>query len=257
MRELGMRLVGAGSPDGEVRADKVAGIATALSDLVLRLTREAADAAGLGRPGSAIERIGEVRLAGLATADSGTRLVFHFGDAGAFDVDPLGEVADGMLWDVVYGMVLNTRPSFTTNTIAEATGRLAGAMNRAAHEVSLTMGGHLPLTVEPAAVDRRVWDLFAKEAGPASVTGVLEAVDLRNGRFRLLTSDEVRIDLVDVQRKAEAAALVSQSVVATGLRIVPEGSGHLRIESAVLAPFDRETVPAPVDDTDAPLPGLE
>ena len=63
MREIELRMYGQADPPGELRADAAARVGEALQDVILRLTREAANAAGLGRPPRVLEQLGEVRPA--------------------------------------------------------------------------------------------------------------------------------------------------------------------------------------------------
>lgn len=254
MREVELTLLRVGSPEGEIRADRAGAIATALYELVLRLTREAADAAGLGRPPSAVERMGEVRLVGLGTREH--RLVFRLGDPQALDIDPLAERTDQMLAEVVEGVTRGERPLFVTSSIAEAVGRLVGALDRAAPAVAVGLNGRLPVEVEPATVNRRLWDGYVKHTVRTRITGVLEAVDVRNGRFRLVDVEGQRYDLVEVASKEQAAALVTLRVTAEGLLVVPEGNGHTRMEQPTLRPVDPDEVPVPEVDTEGMLPGL-
>ncbi|MBW3084264.1 hypothetical protein KEM60_00451 [Austwickia sp. TVS 96-490-7B] len=232
MRDIEVRLRGHGGPDAELRADRVAAIAAALDDLVLRLTREAASAAGLGRPGFAIERLGEVRL--ISIAAGGPRLTFTVGDADALDIDPLGQMTDALFWGIVEGMAVNERPTFVTNTIAEATMRFVAALQRSAPHVDVTFGARSPIHLATGAINRRVWEPDDSGAHRRTLTGLLEAVDLRNAHFRIVDAEDNRVELVDVREAEEASQLVGQVVVAEGTFIPARGASKPRMEEVAV-----------------------
>ena len=139
MREIELRLSGHAGPPGELRADHAARIGETLQSLVLRLTREAAGVAGLGRPVRVLEQIGEVRLAGVA--EGSTRLIYRVGDSTSLDVDPLSDAVDAMFVEIVDGMARNRLPSFATDTIAQAVDDFAGALQKSARRVSASLSG--------------------------------------------------------------------------------------------------------------------
>ncbi len=252
MRDIELRLDGHGGPSGELRADRAASIAAALDELVLRLTRHAASAPGLGRPGIPIERLGEVRLAGISPGS--TCLLFRVGDASALDIDPLGEEADAMFWDIAQGIANNCRPEFVTATIAAATQRFVGAMVSTAATVTIAVGTRQPVLITTAQADRTIWEPADSAIGPATLAGKLEAVDLRSAHFRIVDDVGNRIELHDVQDSADVAALVNHRVLAEGLYTPATASSRARLDGVTIRPFE---LPAELTEAaEPPAPDL-
>lgn len=235
MREVELRFEGTGAPAGEMRADHAAAVATALDTLLLRLTREAASAPGLGRPGMTIERLGEVRLTGITTGS--TRLVFRIGDADAL-VDPLADRTDAMFRGIIRGVSVNESPAFATPTIRDATLRLVGALQKAAPIVEITTTVDPVVRVVTAGIVRDVWKPRDGEAEPATLAGRLEALDFRNGRFRLVDDVGNRIELHDVDDPGTAAELANQRVLAEGLLSPATNTSRAKLTGVRLRPFE-------------------
>ncbi|MDO5699755.1 MAG: hypothetical protein Q4G51_17460 [Dermatophilus congolensis] len=251
MREIEIRLIGHDGPDGELRADRAAGIAKSLDDLVLRLTREAAEMAGRGRPGVVIEKLGEVRLAGIDRGS--TVLTFAIGDADALEIDPLSEPTQQMFDELVQGIAANHRPEFVTDTISEATDRLIAALQKAALEVDIAIDRRRSARLALATVSRDVWKPLDPGGEVTTLVGLLEAVDLRNAHFRLLDDAGNRIELIDVVNSEAVAPLAGSRVAATGTYAKASGAGRSRIEGASIAEF---SLPALLLEAVAPLSGL-
>lgn len=253
MREIELRLDRHGEPDGELRADRVAWIVTAVDDLMLRLTREAASAAGLGRPGLVIERLAEVRLAGIS--GKGTRLLFRVGDPDALDIDPLSDQSDSMLRALLVGIADNSRPEFVTGAIAAATLRLVAALQRSAPLVEVSVGGRTPMRLFTARLDRTVWEPEDRDGRPTTLTGRLEAVDLRNAHFRIVDDEGRRIELVGVENSDEAAAFVNSLIIAEGALTPATVTARARMESVTVTPVPDPTGSLPTP-TPTPTPGM-
>lgn len=242
MRQVTLRFEGHGAPVGQMKADRAAAVATALDHLVLRLTREAASAAGLGRPGTTIERLGEVRLTGISAGSA--VLTFQIGDAEALtdsrgrQIDPLAEHIDTMFHAIVCGISRNDPPAFMTPTIKDATLRFVGALQRAAPVVDVTNADDAVVRVLTTHINREVWLPRAGEAAPATLAGRLEALDFRNGHFRLVDDVGNRIELVEVLDLGTAAELANQRVLAEGLFCPATATSKARLESVTLRPFE-------------------
>ena len=172
MREIELRLSGHAGPPGELRADHAARIGETLQSLVLRLTREAAGVAGLGRPVRVLEQIGEVRLAGVA--EGSTRLIYRVGDSTSLDVDPLSEAVDAMFVEIVDGMAHNRRPTIATDTIAQAVDDFAGALQKSARHVSASLSGAVIADISTQFIDRGVWQPSAVESTQATLAAPCE-----------------------------------------------------------------------------------
>lgn len=173
--------------------------------MILRLTREAANAAGLGRPPRVLEQLGEVRLAGVTQGS--TRLIFRLGDPSALDVDPLSGATDRMFTELVTGIAQNRRPAFVTETIAEATGRFVASLQKASPQTDVTLSGRTVARLETGRVDRTVWQQPAGPVQEATLVGQLEA--LHSDHFRLRDDVGHRIEL---RRFSEDLALSEQEM---------------------------------------------
>ncbi len=236
MREIELRLSGHAGPPGELRADHAARIGETLQSLVLRLTREAAGAAGLGRPVRVLEQIGEVRLAGVA--EGSTRLIYRVGDSTSLDVDPLSDAVDAMFVEIVDGMAHNRRPTIATDTIAQAVDDFAGALQKSARHVSASLSGAVIADIPTQLIDRHVWQSSAVESTQATLVGTLEALDLHNDHFRLRDDVGNPIELIDVVDSRHAAGLAGRRVAASGEFVPAIGSGRSRVERANVAPYE-------------------
>lgn len=251
MQQIEVRLVGQQSPDGEIVASHAASISKALEALIHRLTREAAGRAGLGRTHRVLERFAEVRLVGLG--EGSTRLFYRVGDADALDIiDPLAQAVDRLFWDVVDGMITNTRPRSTTETIAAATDDLLGALIQSASGVEIAADGRRSVPLRTGDLDRSVW---APAPPPGSedtvMIGELEAVDLRNDHFRLADTVGNRIELHAVREALVAAHLVGSRVKAQGRFVPVTGSAKPRMEDVVISAADPQVSLSQPSLTDA------
>ena len=236
MREIELRMYGQADPPGELRADAAARVGEALQDVILRLTREAANAAGLGRPPRVLEQLGEVRLAGVTQGS--TRLIFRLGDPSALDVDPLSGATDRMFTELVTGIAQNRRPAFVTETIAEATARFVASLQKASPQTDVTLSGRTVARLETGRVDRTVWQQTAGPVQEATLVGQLEDLDLHRDHFRLRDDVGNRIELDDVANSDEAASLGGQRVIAPGLYRRASGAGRSRLSNSTVRPFE-------------------
>ncbi len=147
-----------------------------------------------------------------------TTISFSFGDAEALDIDdPISREIDDTFWLIANGMVQNQRPMEVTDSTAAAVDELIGALRHAAPLVELLSLGHPSVQLKPESVDRGVWQ-SSLNLGQAPVTfvGILEMLDLRNGRFRIADDVGNRIVLRDVRSPHEAARHIDHRVRVTG-----------------------------------------
>jgi len=212
-----LRLIDVETPDGEVRLADLAALAEGLQELTLRIGREISSHAGPGRTNHAIESLTEMRLSGLSKGS--TRLHLAHGRSDELNVD-LAEASEinARFWQVVDGIATNSRSPWVTDVVADSAGKVVAALRASAREVELARPGWAPVRLRTQFLRRETWTSArdSVEAGVVAVTGRLEAVDLRNGRFRICDDVGHRIPLDDVPNASTVAHLINHRVRAVG-----------------------------------------
>lgn len=227
-REIEFRLLDHPSAAGELLAADAVGLIQAFKDVTYRLTRSVADRPGLGRTAASLESLATVRV---ALRPGSTRLVFVVGDSSAL-LDPLADGVDAIFWSIVEALETNRRPADVSDSIAESVDGLVVALKKAAPRAEITVPGHAPRLVETDAIRRGPWKRGDQEsAGPATLYGILEMVDLHTRRFRLRDTAGNTVDLHDVMEAETAAALVGHHVRVSGLLGVGSGTQHHRVDT--------------------------
>ena len=233
-----LRLIGAHTPDGEVRLTDLAALADSLQALAKRIGLDVVDHAGPGRTDQAIAALTEMRLSGL---DAGsTRLHFSRGrsDELALELAESQQI-DATFWQIIDAVEANARPEMASDLIAESAGRVVAALQAAAPWVEFIRPGANPSRVTTSSLSPGVWARSTtRDGAEAVVTGRLEAVDLRTGRFRVVDDVGNRIPLEDVPRAAHLAPLISHRVRAEG-SAVRDRSGRVK---ALIEPLIEEQV---------------
>ena len=219
--EFELRLIGSGAPDGEVTVASLVSLAEGLQELTLRIGRDLLADPGPGRTTDVVAAVTEIRLAGLMKGS--TRIQFVRGRDGELDLD-LPQVAeiDARFWEIIDGVSANVRPPWTTDLVADSTRKLVLALKSAASEVQLSHAAAKPLVLETRALMPEVWEGSTNEptdrrVPETLVTGRLEAVDLRNRRFRVIDDVGNRIQLDHVQEPESVAYLINHRVRAVGM----------------------------------------
>lgn len=226
-----------GMPDGaapELPAGVLADFLTALQTLLYRLTREAADQAGLGR---AVRPVELSSGAHVSWSEEGTLLV-KVGDPDALEIDPLADATDAAFAIVLDAITLNTRPPHLTNPVADAVDGLIRVLLDLGRPVAIVLPDGQVATCDPAEIRRDPWQQTRLEpARIGTVTGRLEMVDLRSRRCRIRDPLGQAYDVHDLGNPSEAARLVGEQVAVSG--VVQEGTGtqHHRIEEAHVMPL--------------------
>lgn len=233
-REFEIRLLGHPSRVGTLLASDALALIKAFKELTYRLTRAVAERPGLGRTDAALERLGTVRV---ALAESSPRVIFVVGDEAALDLeDPISTGVDEAFWELAEGIRLNSRPGLVSDSVADAVDQLVVALSKAAKGAELTVPGHGRVEVRTSLLSRDPWRRqIPGGTGESGIHGVLEMVDLRTARFRLRDAAQNGIDLIDVRNAEVAAHLVGEAVTATGVLALGRGTGHHRMEQAVIA----------------------
>ncbi|MDK3255195.1 hypothetical protein [Blastococcus capsensis] len=234
--DLELKLSGLPTPDGEIALADLVAITSPLQELALRVGRLAADEERPGRSHAAVENVARLRLTGVV--EGSTRLLIAYGQPDVLPIDDgLEQRTADLFWDVVYALGSDRKPDWTTPLIDESAVRLLDGLSRA-DEVALARGAEQPMTFRPASVDRAPWTRSRRVADEeATMVGLLEAVDLASGRFRLRDDVGNRVPLQRVVDPHGAAKLVDQKVSATG-HPIRSAMGEFRgLDSAALEPF--------------------
>ena len=233
--DIELHLRGLATPAGTISLADLAPLAKALQLLTTRIARELGGQAGPGRTAAPIEQIAGLRLGSLR--EGSTTLVLSAGD----DTLPIGHPVEtetfDRFWEVVAGLGEGRRPSWVTPPVAEAALDVASALS-AAQQVEFTgrRAGRPRKAVRLAAanVNRTVWrtDNEPARRPGATVTGVLDLVDLRRRLFRIRDDVGHDIALEDVENAAEAGSLVGQRVAANGEAVLGDRGQVVRVRSA-------------------------
>ena len=231
IKQIELRLVGGSTPSGEITLKDLSAITAALQELVTRLSRDAADAAGPGRSKQHVEEFAELRL-GAITPGS-TVLQFSKGPTDKLDVDVPGLAdADDRFWDILGAIGADRRPDWVSDLIAESAAKLTTAMRMSAHTVVFTEPSRGDIRIDASNTHPETWAparIPTEEAGTAA--GWLEKVDLHSHTFRLRDDVGNTVELRRVADDGVAARLVGQWVTAEGLA-TRSASGRVKILDA-------------------------
>lgn len=219
--EVELTLEGASSPAGEIRLADLAALAQSLQELSLRIGRAFVDAEGPGRTPRAIEDLSQLRLRGI---DKGsTRLTLARGPAGALDLELAESAAlDRRFWEVIEAVGKDERPGWVTDLVADSAASFVEAVQSAAPTVEVIMSRYEPVRIRTQEIHPETWMREGPTADQETVvvTGRLEAVDLRSGRFRVVDDVAHRIGLDDVPEAEAVAHLINHRVRVVGSGIV-------------------------------------
>ena len=186
MQDFELRLIGHGSPDGQVIAQDAAQLGDRRSrTLATRLAKVAADRTRPGRSEACLEALSRVRLSGLLAGS--TRIAFSLGDANALPIDhPVSVAVETAFWEVITGMVEGHPPPNLPDTVTTATWDLIGALTHAAPVVEVIQAGRGPVRIRTAEVNRAAWEVVATPgASHETYHGRLEMLDLSTSTFAI------------------------------------------------------------------------
>lgn len=216
IKQIELRLVDGSAPSGEIALKDLSGIAAALQELVTRLSREAADAAGPGRSKQYVEEFAELRLDGI-TAGS-TLLTVSKGPTDKLDVEVPGlSDADDRLWDILLAIGADRRPAWASTLVAESAGKLAAALRGAAPTTVISSPDRADVHIDGTQIHVETWATNrASSVGSATAAGWLEKVDLHSHTFRIRDDVGNTVELRRVVDDHAAGRLVGQWVTAEG-----------------------------------------
>ncbi|MGP5258812.1 hypothetical protein ACTXMW_01815 [Brachybacterium paraconglomeratum] len=226
--DITLRLLGAATAEGEIAFEDISAIAKALQELALRVTRTCVPSHTTGRPTELVSELSRLRLRGIRSGS--TVLLAARGRHEVLDLPhSLDDLVDERLSEVVAGLAASRRPQWADRAVASSVLDFARALRHAAPRSEFTVGPRAPIALDTRDLRVEVWTPDAAIAfDPVSVSGKLEAVDLRQNRFRIVDDLTHRFRLEDVKDAEAVAPLVGSRVLAEGIGGLDE-SGTLRV----------------------------
>lgn len=248
-QQFELRLIGADTPDGEVRLADLAALAESLQELSRRIGRELAHEPGPGRTHQSVEAMTEMRLSALF--EGSTRLRISRGGKDELALDLAEDVQiERRFWEVVDGVRTNDRPAWVTSLIAESAGKVVTAPTEAAPEIQFVRSDTESVSLMTQTLRREVWRNRneVRQTVSVTITGTLEAVDLRSHQFRIADDVGNRIRLRDVPQADDVAHRINKRVRAAGAAV--RGSQD-RLQAIIEPTLEAAPIP------DAWMPGSE
>ncbi len=243
-----IRLIGGHDEPGEIGLEELAGIARHAQELLLRIGRNVAGAAGPGRSTAKVDEATHLTLVGLAPGSTvldiaGPAVEAEF-DLGA-DVPASLTVQSFLLMsDSLEAVAAGASLPVGMNDLArESVDGLLLALQRAATEVTFT--SDIPgrerreIRVVPERMLRRLGEPDpGRPEAPAerAIEGELFRIDLHTNRFGVADDTRRVIDLRVADRPEGIGHLVGQRVRAVGRPVADTGGRLHRLENAVLEP---------------------
>jgi hypothetical protein len=242
-----LRLLGADYPDGEIPLANLAAVAERAQQLATRLARAEE---GRGGPGRSPNRLAEgVRLMFLGIEPGSTQLLIAGPprdpqlDLGTLAEEAiertLGRLIDGLEAAASGADLPDGYDDLSRRGLAEWLDALAQAAPEL--EAEGRVGARQPKTVrmQPSAASERLRQAPKPPEALAAIAveGVLYAVDLRNGRYRIEDDMGSRLDLVASLFTAEhIRPLLGQRVAASGLPEYDDAGRIKEIQATRIAP---------------------
>lgn len=232
--EIELRLMSRSMPSGEIAFEDLAGIATTLQELTLRIARTCVPSLSTGRPSSLVSELSHLRLRGLNSGSTVLQAVR--GRTPALDVErETDDLLDERLADVVHGLAQGRRPPWADDAVSGSVAAFGKALRRAAPHSEFSVGPREPIRIDSSSMMLEVWESApATPAEEAVVSGLLEAVDLQRNRFRIVDALLHRVRLEDVQDAEAVATLIGTRVQARGVGVVDEKAVLRSLRTPVL-----------------------
>lgn len=202
---------------GEIRFEALGTLTTALQALQTRIGRHLVDRGGAGRTSAIVDSLTTLRMTGLP--EGSTKILARRGDDTALDLDlPLGQDLDGRFYELINSIAEGRRPEWATDLLAEAASKVGDALVGVDGTAIFEFPGRGSVALDSTHIDASVWkDRTAPKSAEADVVGILEAVDLHVGRFRLRDDISHTFVLPAVANAAAAYPLINTRVRARGL----------------------------------------
>jgi len=221
-RNYKLRLEGISSPAGEISLRDLSDIGEALQQTATRIARQVAGSEGRGRPPSFVDRLSELRLAGLS--EGSTILSLRLGEDETLPLDGDEESLIAQRFEEAFSAIArNEPPPWASPLVKKSIGRFVDRVaSVGATRVTASWGGENETggqeVIAVSKLDITVWDVtIDQQTEELTMTGRLDKVDLRARRFRVrddIGNDVTLDDVVDVDA---AARLIGQRVIAHGI----------------------------------------
>ncbi len=249
-RTYSLRFEGLPAPSGEISMRDLVDIGGALQLTVTRIARQIGGQVGPGRSTAGIDRISELRLAGIDPGS--TVLSVRLGDDESLPFEDGDEALVARRFEESFlAIARNQPPQWANGGVLAALGKTASHLSACgATHVSLSPGSEFekPVFVEMGQIDVSVWKAEEeRQTERLTITGRLDKVDLRVRRFRVRDDVGYDVTLEDVVDVDTAAQLIGQRVVASGMA-ERENVRIVRLLEPVLTPENLPTdwfAPAP------------
>ena len=241
VRNYELHLEGLATPSGQISFHDLVSLGSSLQLVATRIARQLLDAERQGPAPDLVDRMGEIRLRGVR--DGSTTLVLEIGEDGALPL--IGDEADqfvGRFEETMSAVSENRPPEWASPAVRQSVSKMikslrtVGAQQATWSSPTREHRRAVRQTMVVPDLDDTVWLVTAEhESETVKVSGKLDLVDLRTGRFRVRddVGHDVRLEeVVDVDA---ASRLIGQRVTVTGTADRVEGR-LLRILEPTLAP---------------------
>src|SRR5699024_979974 len=105
------------------------------------------------------------------------------------------------------------RPEWVDDAVSGSVAAFGRALRKAAPQSEFSIGHHEAIRIDSSSLDLAIWENEPRYAGDeVVVNGILEAVDLRQNRFRVVDALLQRIRLEDVPDAEAVASLIGRRV---------------------------------------------
>lgn len=241
VRNYQLHLEGLATPSGQISFHDLVSLGGSLQLVATRIARQLLDAERRGPAPDLVDRMGEIRLRGVR--EGSTTLELELGEDGALPL--IGDEVDqfvGRFEETLSAISENRPPEWASPAVRQSVSKVIRSLHAVgAREAtwSSSSGGHgrwNRRTLVVQDLDDTVWLVTAEhENESVKVSGRLDLVDLRTGRFRVRddVGHDVRLEeVVDVDA---ASRLIGQRVTVTGTADRVEGR-LLRVLEPTLMP---------------------
>lgn len=249
------RLIDSAAPHGEIELGDLTAIGEALQEIATRVARTSAGQAGPGRSKKLVDDASRLRLTRIGTGS--TTLEIGFGSVEVLDVNSSVEESFTNRFEALLeALDTGDRPEWVDDNLGESALKLIEALAHTAPTVELTTTGGRRTVTHTKSAPRSPW----ATAEPTSdreleVTGTLDLVDLRSGRFRIRDDVGHSIEFKRVPDAESIKHLIGSRVHAVGTVIMgPHGEVRALDEPTVSAQvLPAEWLSRPTTDLTAEL----
>jgi hypothetical protein len=231
-----LHLEGMDAPEGLMDADHLVEIVKCLRDLATRIGRIETKSAERGRPNRNLDRVARLRI-GLERGSTTIVAERNVADGALIDL-PDEEEADRKFAEIMEGIGADSRPSWVTDSIADAAGDLVNALQKTAPKVELKIDGVSKRTFETSAIHRETWRRLtaAATADEITFTGRLFAVNLHTHRLQVQDDVGNQVSRPKVPNDSAVGKLIGSYVTVTGVPDVDLQGKLINISEASIEP---------------------